>query len=88
LLPEYLSQNGLADDHPQSAVLRIHIEDLLRNYCSEVDGSTDSSKDLNNTSDPDTALISPSLEEGQENQDEIIQCNESRYQKIEVSSNG
>ena len=67
LLIEYLYQKGLADVHTPSAVLRNHIEDLLRYYSNKVDDSTDSSKDLSNTSVPDTALLLPSLEEeGQE----------------------
>jgi hypothetical protein len=80
LLTEYLYQKGLAHNHTPSAVLRNHIEDLLRHYCGEVDGSTDSSKDLSNTSGPDTALLSPSLVEGrQENQEEVIRHNECGY---------
>ncbi len=86
LLTEYLSQKGLADNHTPSAVLRNHIEDLLRHYCSEVDGSTDSSKDLSNTSGPDSALLLPSLEEeGQENQEEVIRHNECGYDEIPQS---
>ena len=87
LLTEYLYQKGLADGHTPSAVLRNHIEDLLRHYCSEVDGSTDSSKDLSNTSGPDTALLSPSLEEErQENQEEVILHNESEYEDMPQST--
>ncbi len=86
VLTEYLYQKGLADVHTPSAVLRNHIEDLLRDYCSEVDGSTDSSKDLSNTSGPDTALLSPSLEEErQENQEEVILHNESEYEDMPQS---
>ena len=82
-LTKYLYQKGLADVHTPSAVLRNQIEDLLRHYCSEVDNSTDSSKDLSNSSGPDTALLSPSLiEEGQENQEELIQRNESESEEI------
>ena len=82
-LTEYLYQKGLADDHTPSAVLRNQIEDLLSYYGSEVYGSTDSSKDLSNTSGPDTALLSPSLEEErQENQEEVILHNESEYEDM------
>ena len=81
LLTEYLYQKGLADVHTPSAVLRNHIEDLLSYYSSKVDDSTDSSKDPNNTSCPDTVLLSPSLEEErQENQEEVILHNESGYE--------
>ncbi|MGA9843166.1 MAG: hypothetical protein WBQ25_12690 [Nitrososphaeraceae archaeon] len=87
LLTEYLSQKGLAHNHTPSAVLRNHIEDLLRHYYSEVDGSTDGSKDLSNTSGPDTALLSPSPEEErQENQEEVIHHNESAYDEMPQST--
>ena len=88
LLTEYLYQKELAYFHTPSAVLRNQIEDLLRHYCSEVDYSTDSSKDLNNTSRHDTSVLSPSLiEEGQENQEEVTQHiqSESEEWKLAIS---
>jgi hypothetical protein len=86
-LTEYLYQEGLADNHTPSAVLRNHIEDLLSYYCSEVDDGIDSSKDLNNSSGPDTALLSHSPEEQrQENQEEVIHHNESAYEEMPQST--
>jgi hypothetical protein len=76
LLTEYLYQKGLAEDHTPSAVLRNHVEDLLRYYHSEVDDSIDKSKDLDNTTRPEPTVLSPSLaEEGQEHQEGVIQHN-------------
>ena len=87
LLTEYLSQKGLADNHTPSAVLRNQIEDLLSYYCSEVDDSVHSSKDLNNTSCSDAATFSPSPEEErQENQEEVILHNESEYEDMPQST--
>ena len=83
MLTEYLYQKELAYFHTPSAVLRNHVEDLLDYYCSEVDDSTDRPKDLNNTSRPDTSVLSSSLhEERQENQEEVTQHNESESEEM------
>ena len=51
-------------------------------YRGEVDDNIVSSKDLNNTSVPDTSLLHSLIEEGQENQEEVIQCNQSEYEEM------
>jgi hypothetical protein len=86
-LTEYLYRKGIAYFHTPSAVLRNHIEDLLTYYYREVDNGTDRSKDLNIITHTYAPTLSSSpMDEGQENQEEVIHHNESAYEEMPQST--